>query len=610
MWTGKRIRNTAIGWLIIAGICSASFAASTPGALSARKMPPLIEQFEADRASLDGAYPVAISSPHIARFEKFYNDELAMLSSLDFDQLPEDDRVDYLLLRNLITREQHRLAIRKKQVEEMQSLLPFSSMIEDLLDQQRLKQRPDAEKAAAALAEIVKQIAALQKQLESDPHPSSSDTKQTEEAGEHRTNHEAHKSVQKSKINPVIANRAVLATHRLTDDLRDWFNQYNGYDPIFTWWVAQPYKDADKALTGYVSFLKEKVIGIAPDDKTTIIGDPVGREALMDALADNMIPYSPEELIAIAQTEYDWCMREMLTASNEMGFGNDWHAAVEKVKQMHVPPGEQPELIRKLVVEGSDFVKNNNLVTVPPLADETWRMVMMTPERQLVNPFFTGGDEISVSYPTDSMTFEQREMSMRGNNIPFAHATAFHEMIPGHFLQGYMSARYKPYRRVFETPFWSEGNALWWEMLFWDKGFERTPEERVGALVWRMHRSARVIFTMNFHLGKWTPQQCVQFLIDDVGFEPDNSTAEVRRSFDGSVGPLYQSAYLMGALQFRALHKELVDSKKMTDREFHDAILHENEMPIEMLRANLERQKLTNDFRTTWKFYGDHPSHP
>ena len=105
-------------------------------------------------------------------------------------------------------------------------------------------------------------------------------------------------------------------------------------------------------------------------------------------------------------------------------------------------------------------------------------------------------------------------------------------------------------------------------MLFWDKGFDKTPEERVGALVWRMHRSARMIFTMNFHLGNWTPQQCVQSLIDNVGFEPENAAAEVRRSFDGSVGPLYQSAYLMGALQFRALHKELVDSKKMTDREF------------------------------------------
>jgi uncharacterized protein (DUF885 family) len=173
-----------------------------------------------------------------------------------------------------------------------------------------------------------------------------------------------------------------------------------------------------------------------------------------------------------------------------------------------------------------------------------------------------------------------------------------------------MGARYRHNRRAFETPFWVEGNAFWWEMLYWDKGFDATPEERVGALVWRMHRSARVIFTMNFHLGRWTPQQCVQYLIDHVGFDRDNDLAEVRRSFDGSVGPLYQCAYLMGALQFRALHHELVDSKKMTEREFADAVLHENSMPLELLRADLENQKLTRDFKTSWKFYGEHPTHP
>ena len=249
---------------------------------------------------------------------------------------------------------------------------------------------------------------------------------------------------EKPKVNPVVANRAAIATMQLSAALKDWFGQYNGYDPIFTWWVDQPYKDADKALTSYNAFLKEKLIGIAPDDKTTIIGDPVGREALMNELADDMIPYTPEELIAIAQTEYDWCMREMLKASHEMGFGDDWHAAVEKVKQTHVPPGEQPEVIRKLVLEGSEFVEKNNLVTVPPLADETWYMIMMTPQRQLVNPFFTGGNELSVSYPTDTMTYEQREMSMRGNSTPLSHATAFHEMIPGHFLQFYMGVALQP----------------------------------------------------------------------------------------------------------------------------------------------------------------------
>ncbi len=581
----------ACGWTMILGIIygTSSFASTLPVA-DARQMPHLIEQYTADRMSLNRIYPVIIAPARMARFEKFDDDELAMLAAMDFDKLSQDDQIDYLLLKNRLTSDLHSLATEKKQVEEMAPLLPFAKTIEDLLDRKREMKRPDAEKDAAALTEMMKQIEATRKQL--DPKPHGSD------------------GVEKPKVNPAVANRAVTAMTQLTTSLKDWFEQYNGYDPVFTWWVDQPYKDVDKALTSYSAFLKEKLVGIAPDDKTTIIGDPVGRDALIDALADDLIPYTPEELIAIAQTEYDWCMREMLKASREMGFGDDWHAAVEKVKQTHVPPGEQPEVIRKLVLEGRDFVVNNNLVTVPPLADETWYMIMMTPQRQLVNPFFTGGNELSVSYPTDTMTYEQREMSMRGNSTPLSHATAFHEMIPGHFLQFYMGSRYNTYRRAFSTPFWHEGNAFWWEMLLWDKGFDKTPEERVGALVWRMHRSARVIFTMNFHLGKWTSQQCVQSLIDNVGFEPDNAAGEVRRSFDGSVGPLYQIAYLMGALQFRAMHKELVDSKKMTDKEFADAVLHENSMPIEMLRADLKKQKLTKDFKTNWKYYGEHPTHP
>ena len=593
----KRIACALCGWTFatatVFGAISASAAGSPPSGsqMAAPQMPALIEQFRADSDSLERAYPVAISSVRTARFEKFYADYQAMLEAIDFDELSHEDKIDYLLLNNLLVTDLHQLALKKKQIEEMQPLLPFAATIESLMEDMRLMKRPDAEKDAAALTAMVKQITATRSDLDPKPDAAKSPT-----AGK------------KARFNPVVASRAAIATAQLSTNLHDWFNQYNSYDPAFTWWVDQPYKDADQALSSYSDFLKKSLVGIAPDEKTTIIGDPVGRDALMNDLADNMIPYTPEELVAIAQTEYDWCMNQIQKASSEMGFGNDWHAAVEKVKGMHVPPGEQPELIRKLVIEGSEFARKNQLVTVPPLADETWRMIMMTPERQLVNPFFTGGNEISVSYPTNTMTFDQREMSMRGNNIPFAHATAFHEMIPGHFLQFYMSARYRQYREAFDTPFWVEGNALWWEMLFWDKGFDKTPEERVGALVWRMHRSARVIFTMNFHLGQWTPQQCVQYLMENVGFDHDNATAEVRRSFDGSVGPLYQSAYLLGALQFRAMHKELVDSKKMTDREFHDAILHENSMPIELLRADLENLKLTRNFKTSWKFYGDHPA--
>src|SRR5258705_12286612 len=129
-----------------------------------------------------------------------------------------------------------------------------------------------------------------------------------------------------------------------------------------------------------------------------------------------------------------------------------------------------------------------------------------------------------------------------------------------------MSARYKPYRGLFSTPFWTEGDALYWEMLFWDLKFPKTPENKIGMLFWQMHRCARIIFSLNFHLEKMTPQECIDFLLNRVGNQLDNATVEVRRSLDASYGPLYQIAYLIGGLQIYTMHLALVDSSKMTNQ--------------------------------------------
>ena len=159
-----------------------------------------------------------------------------------------------------------------------------------------------------------------------------------------------------------------------------------------------------------------------------------------------MIPYTPEELIDLARKELAWCEDEMKKASREMGLGDDWKAALEQVKTLHVEPGKQPAMIRDLALEAIAYLDANDLVTIPPLCRESWRMTMMSPEAQLVNPFFTGGETITVSYPTNSMPHEAKMMSMRGNNIHFSRATVHHELIPGHHLQGYMASRYKTYR--------------------------------------------------------------------------------------------------------------------------------------------------------------------
>ncbi len=586
-----------------------------------------IERYTVDRGSLARSYPVQGSRSRRERFKKFYQEWLASLQSLGFDSMSQDGKIDYLLFKNHLEYELRQLDIQARQLSEIEPLVPFAAKIIELEETRRRMEPIDSAKVAATLNDLRKQVDERRRAIELGLRSEARGGDASSDTG---------------RVKKTVANRAVAAINSLRGNLRNWYTFYNGYDPMFTWWNEEPYRTLDQAMTSYASFLTERVVGIRsegtgqtqagqtrgpggggpgggggggqgfqrpggtaarPGDSSDIVGDPIGREALLVELRSEMIPYTPEEIIAIGEKEMAWCENEMKKASRELGYGDDWKKALEHVKNLYVEPGKQPQMIRDLALEAIKFVEDNNLVTVPELAKESWRMEMLTPERQLVSPFFLGGEVIQVSFPTNTMAHEQKMMSMRGNNIHFSRATVHHELIPGHHLQGFMSARNKPYRGIFGTPFWTEGNALYWELLLWDLGFAKTPENRIGMLFWRMHRCARIIFSLNFHLEKMTPQECIDLLVNKVGHERDNATAEVRRSFDGSYGPLYQIAYLIGGLQQYAMHKELVGSGKMTNRAYNDALLKENRIPIEMLRAAITNQRLTRDFVTNWKFY-------
>ena len=601
---------------------------SSPGS----EMRNTIERYAVDRGTLARSSPASLSASRRERFKKFYGDWLASLQSVNFDSMSQDGKIDYILFKNHLEYELRQLDIQSRQVSEITPLLPFAERIIELEESRRRMEPIDSPKVAATLTELRKQVEERRRAIELGLRPEG-------RGGDTNAN------IEPLRVKKTVANRAVQAINGLRNNLRNWYTFYNGYDPIFTWWNEEPYRSLDQAMTSYAGFITERVIGIRseggqtpagqgrgtgggpggggggfgggqgfqrpggsaarPGDASDIVGDPIGREALLVELRSEMIPYTPEELIAIGEKEMAWCENEMKKAARELGYGDDWHKALEHVKNLYVEPGKQPQMIRELALEAIKFLEDNDLVTIPELAKESWRMEMLSPERQLISPFFLGGEVIQVSFPTNTMAHEQKMMSMRGNNIHFSRATVHHELIPGHHLQGFMAARNKPYRGVFGTPFWTEGNALYWELLLWDLNFAKSPENRIGMLFWRMHRCARIIFSLNFHLEKMTPQECIDLLVNRVGHERDNATAEVRRSFDGSYGPLYQIAYLIGGLQQYSMYKELVSSRKMTIKAYNDALLKENRIPIEMLRAAITNQRLTRDFVTNWKFYGN-----
>lgn len=540
-----------------------------------------IEQYSADVKSLEHRYRVPLDEEAIRYQLRIVDQWLKKLKVCDFAGLERDDQLDYLLLRSEL--EYQRERIQREHALEMEAvqLIPYWQPLvaicknrEDVgpIDSQQLAEEFD--RLATQTEKLVQELHAL-----------------------------AQKEQQKRDTETRLqALRSSQLVRQLGRCLREVDGFYSGYDPQYSWWTKQPVQRLMKAMDGHARALKEKVVGIAEDDEQTIIGLPIGAEGLELELKHEWIAHSPQELLELAHREMEWCDAAMRDASEELGFGADWRAAMEHVKAKHVPPGDQPRLIRELAWEAIRFLEANDLLTVPGLAAGGWRMTMMSPERQRVNPYFLGGDTIIVSYPTDAMTHEEKLMSMRSNNEHFSRATVHHELIPGHHLQHYMMPRYRPYRRIFSTPFWIEGWALYWEMLLWDLDFARNAEDRVGMLFWRKHRCARIIFSLGYHLGEMTPDECVDYLVERVGHERSAASAEVRRSIMGGYSPLYQAAYMLGGLQLRAMHRELVQAGQMTNREFHDAVLHENSIPIELLRAYLTQAPLSADMVPTWRF--------
>jgi uncharacterized protein (DUF885 family) len=586
----RRLAAACLGFNII--LAAAGARAQVPGAPPPNPdLADTVRAFNQDWSSASRFYDLGGSDERRDRLRTMAQDWQARLAARDWDALGQDGRIDFLLLRAHLDGQLSQLDLDRARGEAIEQLLSFRRAVLGLEEARRRMDDIDPEHAATELAGIPAAIKKIRERLE----------KGRKEAG----GAAASEPDGPLPVTPVIARRAADAVESLRGAMDTWFRFYDGYTPSFAWWVRKPHEEAAGAMEEYTKYLREELAGQKGKDEDPLVGDPIGREALLSQIRQEFLPYTPEELIGIGERELAWCEERMKEASAEMGFGDEWKRALDKVKSEHAPPGGQDEVVRREAREAIAFLKERDLVTIPPLCEETWRLRMLSPDEQRTLPFAAyGGQVMLVAYPTEAMKQDDKLMSMRGNNTHFTRIVTPHELIPGHHLQGFMSAREHEYRRMFGTPFFVEGWAVYWEMTLWELNYARTPEDKIGMLFWRMHRAARIIVSLKFHLGQMTPQEMVDFLVDRVGHERHGATGEVRRFIGGGYGPLYQCGYMIGALQLRALRKELVDTGKMTDRQFHDTILTYGPIPVELVRVGMLGLPLTRDYEPRWRFDG------
>ena len=532
----------------------------------------LEREYQADQSSLHGAFDLPASNVYLDQQQRLGEEWRMRLEKFDFASLDPREKAEYLLLRSEVQGLLDATARAKKRLAEIAPLLPFSTAIHELETARRHWGALDCQAAATKVADLASAVKQVREHL---PKP---DGKQ---------------------VLAAVALRAAGTVHELQEVLKRWYSFYEGYQPDFTWWLKKPYEEAAKQLEEYAKYLREEVAQLKGKDEDPLVGEPIGAEALAVGIRREWLPYTADELITIGEREFAWCEQEMRKAASEMKLGDDWRAAQARVKADYVPPGQQDELVARIAREATDFVKRHDLVTVPRLCEESWGLTMIAPETLKTIPYAAyNGRQMLVAYANGELKQDDKLMVMRGNNRHFTRLVIPHELIPGHHLQGYYASRGP--ERPFSTPFYLEGWALYWELRLWDLGWAQTPEDRIGMLFWRMTRSARVILTLKYHLGRMTPEEMVTFLIDRVGHEKLGARGEVRRFIQAE--PLYQVGYLIGGLQILALHDAMVSSDKLSERQFHDAVLKQGSMPIELLRAALMGISLPKDAQPALRF--------
>ncbi len=170
-------------------------------------------------------------------------------------------------------------------------------------------------------------------------------------------------------------------------------------------------------------------------------------------------------------------------------------------------------------------------------------------------------------------------------------ALTVHEAVPGHHHQISLQQELDihPIRQhgINFTAF-VEGWGLYSERLGIEMGLYDTPEKEMGRLSYEMWRASRLVVDTGIHAKGWTKQQAVQFMLDNTALSAGNIDAEVNRYI---TWPGQALAYKIGELKIRELRSraEAALGAGFDLRLFHDAVLENGPIPLDVLDAHIDR---------------------
>ncbi|HEX8256271.1 MAG TPA: DUF885 domain-containing protein [Allosphingosinicella sp.] len=169
-------------------------------------------------------------------------------------------------------------------------------------------------------------------------------------------------------------------------------------------------------------------------------------------------------------------------------------------------------------------------------------------------------------------------------------ALSVHEAVPGHHQQIALQQELDlPNMRKYLAFFtgFVEGWGLYSESLGEEMGLYDTPAKEMGKLSYQMWRATRLVVDTGMHSKGWSKERAVGYMKDNTALSEANIEAEVNRYISD---PGQALAYKIGELKIRELRAraEKALGAKFDLREFHDVVLGQGAVPLDVLEAQVD----------------------
>lgn len=306
--------------------------------------------------------------------------------------------------------------------------------------------------------------------------------------------------------------------------------------------------------------------------------DTLDEAAYNQALRRLHLDLTRDELIALAEREYDRIERAMRALAHQVDASTTWQQIVDDLERRHRPASlaEVIPAYRKETERARAFVVAKDLVTLPdaaPLAIEP-----TPPELLETFPYviYQWRDAllVTLAFRDDAAGVEE---ALRTHNNGLIAVAAVHEVYPGHRVQNLT----RPGMQIAEA--FTEGWGLYVEELMFRLGYydDRPPAIKLFALRMLLHRAARALLDPKIHRGDLSPEAAIRFLVERVGISRHRAAMEVTGRYLTQPGSA--ATYLVGKRQIEQLRRQIEarEGAQFTLKRFHDRLLSRGGVPVQ-----------------------------